>query len=132
MSSSASNTAGNWEDEEIVQGIIENTGTAVPYGDRPTMPLASWNENSVPPASVVRFELGMRVKSGGAKRPARIMVNAAGPNASPQGWSSSSSGMPVGFYGYNAGNNLTYGFLNDPGLPAYVTVISKRFCRAGS
>src|ERR1700728_440438 len=25
------NTAGSWEDEEIVQGVIENTGIAVPY-----------------------------------------------------------------------------------------------------
>ncbi len=28
----------------------------------------------------------------------------------------------VGFYGYNSGNNFTYGFLNDPNLPAYMTV----------
>ena len=28
----------------------------------------------------------------------------------------------VGFYGFNNGDNNTYGFLNDPGLPAYVEV----------
>ena len=28
----------------------------------------------------------------------------------------------VGFYGYNSGAGRTYGFLNDPALPAYVTV----------
>jgi hypothetical protein len=26
----------------------------------------------------------------------------------------------IGFYGWNAGNNLTFGFLNDPNLPAYI------------
>ena len=28
----------------------------------------------------------------------------------------------VGFYGYSTGDNKTYGFLNDPSLPAYTTV----------
>jgi hypothetical protein len=28
----------------------------------------------------------------------------------------------IGFFGYNDGDNRTYGFLNDPNLPAYVTV----------
>src|SRR3954467_781315 len=46
-------TAGNWEDEEVVQGLIENTGTAVPYGDKTNVPLANWNENWVP-RTVVR------------------------------------------------------------------------------
>lgn len=26
-------TAGNWHDEEVVQGVLENLGTSVPYGD---------------------------------------------------------------------------------------------------
>src|SRR5262249_23817335 len=71
------NTAGSWEDEEIVQGIIENTGAAVPYGDQSNVPLASWNENWVP-RTVVRFELGMRVDVLEAKRSARIMIDTAG------------------------------------------------------
>ena len=116
------NTAGNWEDEEIVQGIIENTGTAVPYGDQTSVPPASWNENWVP-RTVVRFELGRR-----RGRPRR-------PPLRPASWSTSvgrkreSAGLAleqqrnaVGFYGYNSGNNLTYGFLNDPNLPAYKNV----------
>jgi hypothetical protein len=28
----------------------------------------------------------------------------------------------IALYGYNSGNNFTYGFLNDPGLPSYITV----------
>ena len=115
------NTAGSWEDEEIVQGIIENTGTAVPYGDQTTVPLASWNENWVP-RTVVRFELGMRVDVLEAKRSARIMIDTAGRKRESAGLVLEQQRNAVGFYGYNSGNNLTYGFLNDPGLPAYKNV----------
>lgn len=116
-------TAGNWEDEEIVQGVIENTGTAVPYGDQTNVPLASWNENWVP-RTVVRFELGMRVDVLEAKRAARIMVDTAGRKRESAGLVLEQQRNAVGFYGYNSGNNLTYGFLNDPGLPAYKNVAS--------
>lgn len=115
------NTAGSWEDEEIVQGVIENTGTAVPYGDQTTVPLASWNENWVP-RTVVRFELGMRVDVLEAKRSARIMIDTAGRKRESAGLVLEQQRNAVGFYGYNSGNNLTYGFLNDPGLPAYKNV----------
>jgi hypothetical protein len=115
------NTAGNWEDEEIVQGIIENTGTAVPYGDLANVPLSSWNENWVT-RSVVRFELGMRVGILEEKRAARIMVNSAESKRESAGLALEQQRNAVGFYGYNSGNNLTYGFLNDPALPAYITV----------
>ncbi|OWK36909.1 major capsid family protein [Fimbriiglobus ruber] len=115
------NTAGNWEDEEVVQGVIENTGTAVPYGDETNVPLASWNENWVP-RTVVRFELGMRVDYLEAKRSARIMVDTAGRKRESCGLILEQQRNMVGFYGYNSGNNYTYGFLNDPNLPAYKTV----------
>ena len=115
------NTVGSWEDEEIVQGIIENTGTAVPYGDQTNVPLASWNENWVP-RTVVRFELGMRVDTLEAKRSARIMVDTAGRKRESAGLVLEQQRNSVGFYGYNSGNNYTYGFLNDPGLPAYKNV----------
>lgn len=115
------NTAGSWEDEEVVQGIIENTGSAVPYGDLTNVPLSSWNENWVP-RTVVRFELGMRVNILEEKRAARIMVNAAESKRESAGLALEQQRNAVGFYGYNSGNNYTYGFLNDPGLPAYVTV----------
>lgn len=115
------NTAGNWEDEEIVQGIIENTGTPQPYGDQTDAPLASWNENWVP-RTVVRFELGMRVDVLEAKRSARIMIDTAGRKRESCGKILEDQRNMVGFYGYNSGNNYTYGFLNDPNLPAYKNV----------
>ena len=30
--------------------------------------------------------------------------------------------VTIGFYGFNSGANNTYGYLNDPGLGAYVEV----------
>lgn len=115
------NTAGNWADEEVVQGIIENTGSAVPYGDLTNVPLASWNENWVP-RTIVRFELGMRVGVLEAHRSAKIMIDTAESKRESAGLMLEQQRNAVGFYGYNSGNNFTYGFLNDPGLPAYVTV----------
>jgi len=115
------NTVGSWEDEQIVQGIIENAGSAVPYGDETNVPLASWNENWVP-RTVVRFELGMRLGVLEQKRAAKMMVNADEGKRESAGLNLEQTRNMVGFYGYNSGNDLTYGFLNDPGLPAYKTV----------
>src|SRR3984885_6807992 len=91
------NTAGSWEDEEVVQGIIENTGSAVPYGDLTLVPLSSWNENWVP-RTVVRFELGMRVGILEEKRAARIMVNSAESKRESAGLALEQQRNAVGFY----------------------------------
>lgn len=115
------NTVGSWEDEQVVQGFIENTGTSVPYGDLTNVPLASWNETWVQ-RDVVRFELGMRVGKLEEARSARIKVNSAESKRESAGLMLEQQRNAVGFYGYNSGNNFTYGFLNDPNLPAYVTV----------
>lgn len=114
-------TAGNWEDEQIVQGVLENTGTAVPYGDYTNVPLSSWNVNYTP-RTVVRFEEGMRVGRLEEARAARERVNSGESKRESAGLALEIQRNTVGFNGYNAGQNLTYGFLNDPNLPAYVTV----------
>lgn len=114
-------TSGNWEDEQIVQGILENTGTAVPYGDYTNVPFASWNTNFVT-RTVVRFEEGMRVGRLEEKRAARVRVDSGGSKRESAGLNLEIQRNLVGFFGFNNGTNQTYGFLNDPGLPAYVTV----------
>lgn len=114
-------TIGSWEDEEIVQGVMELLGTAIPYGDYNNVPYSSWNANFVK-RTVVRFELGMRVGSLESARAARIRVSADGMHRESCGLQLEIQRNAVGFYGYNSGNDLTYGFLNDPSLPAYVTV----------
>lgn len=112
-------TAGRWQDEEIVMAALENTGTAVPYGDLNNVPYASWNP-SFERRSIVRAEEGMRVGRLEELRSAEIGVNS--PEAKRQ---SATLALDifrndVGFNGFNAGNNRTYGFLNDPNLPAAV------------
>jgi len=115
------NTVGSWEDEEIVQGVLENIGYAVPYGDLTNVPFASWNVNFEKRTNV-RFEMGMRVGSLEEARAARIRVNSGEAKRESAGLALEIQRNLVGFYGYNAGDNRTYGLLNDPGLPAYVPV----------
>lgn len=114
-------TVGSWEDEQIVQQVLENTGSPVPYGDLTVVPLTDWNLN-FETRSVVRFELGMRVGRLEEARSARARVNSGDQKRKSAGLQLEIQRNQVGFYGYNSGNNLTYGFLNDPNLSAYVTV----------
>lgn len=114
-------TVGNWDDEQIVQGVLENTGTAVPYGDLTNVPFASWNLNFVT-RTVVRFEEGLRVGRLEEARAGRVRVNSAETKRASCALNLNIERNAVGFYGYNSGNNNTYGYLNDPNLPAYVEV----------
>lgn len=114
-------TAGSWEDEEVVQGVMEPTGYPQLYGDYTNVPLASWNLG-YERRSIVRFEEGLRVGVLEELRAGRARVNSA---AAKRGAAASALDIQrnrVGFYGFNSGDNRTYGFLNDPSLPAYVNV----------
>lgn len=114
-------TTGSWEDEEIVQGLLEPIGNAVPYGDYTNVPLASWNTNFVR-RTVVRFEKGIKVGMLEEARAARIRISTSAEKRASAALALEIQRNLVGFYGFNNGDNLTYGFLNDPGLPAYVPV----------
>lgn len=114
-------TAGSWEDEEVVQGILEPSGTARPYGDYTPVPIASWNVN-FERRSVVRFEQGIKVGLLEEARAARIRMNTAAEKRNSATSALEIQRNAIGFYGYNSGANRTYGFLNDPSLPAYVNV----------
>lgn len=109
--------AGAWEDEEVVQGVLEQTGTAVPYGDLTNVPLSSWNVNFERRTNV-RFEEGMRAGVLEEARSARINVNSAEQKRGAAAMALEINRNRVGFYGYNDGLGRTYGFLNDPNLPA--------------
>jgi len=113
-------TVGSWEDEEIIQGMLENTGKAVPYTDLGNIPLSSWNL-AWERRTVVRFEQGFRVGILEEARAARIKVSTASEKRASAVLSLDVERNRIGFYGYNGGTNRTYGFLNDPSLPAYVT-----------
>ncbi len=114
-------TQGRWEDEEIVQGIMEHTGEAVPYGDLTNIPLASWNAN-FERRTIVRFEEGMQVGRLEEARAAAMQVSSPENKRSAAASALEIIRNVVGFFGYNSGLNRTYGLLNDPGLPAYVNV----------
>lgn len=114
-------TVGSWEDEEVIQGIMEPTGLAQPYADHTAVPLASWNIN-FERRSIIRFEQGFEVGRLEERRTARIRVNTAAAKRNGSTLALEIQRNRMGFYGYNAGNGRTFGFLNDPNLPAYVTV----------
>lgn len=117
-------TIGSWEDEQIVQGMLEPTGNAVPYGDYNNVPLTSWNVN-FEWRTVVRFEMGILVGLLEEARAARIRVNSSGEKRGQAARALDIQRNRVGFYGFNDGAGRTYGFLNDPNLPAYQTVTTK-------
>lgn len=114
-------TAGDWEDEEVVQGVLEPTGLAQPYGDYTNVPLASWNL-AYERRTIVRFEDGIRVGHLEELRAGKARVNSAARKRAAAGMALDIQRNRVGFYGYNNGAGRTYGFLNDPSLPAYVNV----------
>lgn len=114
-------TVGAWEDEQVVQGVLEPAGTAQPYSDYGNVPLASWNTNFVT-RTVVRFEQGMLVGLLEEARAARIRIATAAEKRAGSAIALDIQRNRVGFYGYNDGSGLTYGFLNDPNLPGYHTV----------
>jgi hypothetical protein len=114
-------TTGGWEDEEIVQGMLEQTGNAVPYGDYNNVPMSSWN-TIFERRTVVRFEEGLRVGKLEEARSSRMRVNSAGEKREAAALALEIVRNTVGFFGFNNGANRTYGFLNDPQLSAYVAV----------
>lgn len=114
-------TIGRWEDEEVVQGFSERTGSAKPYADNTNVPLTGWNTN-FERRSIVRFEEGMLVGRLEEARAAAMNYNSAEQKRSQAALALDIQRNYIGFFGYNSGAGRTYGFLNDPSLPAYVNV----------
>lgn len=114
-------TVGEWHDEEVVQGILEMTGKAVPYGDTTPVPLVGYNA-TYERRTIQRFEAGFAVGSLESARGAAARLDAANQKRASAMLALNIIRNDVGFFGYNDGNSRTYGFLNDPSLPAYKTV----------
>lgn len=113
---------GDWSDEEVVQQIVEPTGSAVPYTDAGNIPLASWNP-SYERRTVVRFEQGFSVSRLEEDRTSRAPnINTAAEKRTNAAMALEILRNRIGFYGYMDGSGRTFGYLNDPNLPAYVTV----------
>lgn len=114
-------TAGAWEDDAIVQTVMETSGAPVPYGDTSVVPLANYNLNYVQ-RNVVRMEQGMRVGNLEELRVARVRVDSASSKRSSAAIQLEITRNAIGFYGYDNGDNFTYGLLNDPNLSNYHNV----------
>lgn len=110
-------TVGRWQDEEIVQTILENSGLAILYSDLGNVPYANWNPQ-FERRTIVRAELGMRVGKLEEMRAAEIKVNDAESKRQSATLALDVFRNDVGFNGFNGGLGRTYGFLNDPNLPA--------------
>lgn len=116
-------TVGNWEDESIVQGMIEPTGDVNLYGDYSDVPFSSWNP-ATEERDIVRFESGLEV--GHLEE---LRTNKAGYNSVNEKRAAVSLALElkrdeIAFYGYNNGTNRTYGMLNEPSLSPYLTLPS--------
>lgn len=110
--------AGSWEDEEIVQPVIEYTGKPRVYGDKTTFNLASFNIN-YETRTIVRFEQDVEVGKLEEARASKQRVDASGVKRDAAATALAINANDIAFNGYNSGNNKTYGLLNDPNLPAY-------------
>ena len=109
---------GEWSDEEIVQGLLERTGSALPYTDLGNTQQSSWNVN-YERRTIVRHELGIQVGRLEEARAAAIRLNSADAKRAATMRELEIVRNRIGFNGYNDGANRTYGLLNSPGLPGY-------------
>lgn len=113
-------TVGSWEDQEIVQGIVEPAGTVVEYGDLTSIPLANWNTN-FERRTIVRGEMGMAVGMLEEGRAAAMRLNSAETKRQGAAVQLEIFRNAIGFYGWNNSINRTFGLLNDPNLPAFIS-----------
>lgn len=113
-------TVGSWEDQEIVQGMVEPAGTVTEYGDFTNIPLQSWNTN-FERRTIVRGEMGIAVGLLEEGRASAMRLNSAETKRQGAAVSLEIFRNAIGFYGWNSGNNRTFGLLNDPNLPPLVS-----------
>lgn len=111
--------AGRWEDEEVIQSVVEPIGQALPYGDAQNTKYTSLNVN-YERRTIVRFSDGMSMGMLEDARLSASNINAAAQKRAAAANSLKIAANNTAIYGYNGGNNRTYGVLNDPSLPAYV------------
>ncbi len=114
-------TAGEWHLEEVILKTMEHTSNPELYSDHGGLPLVSFNE-TYETRQVVRFELGIQHAQLADAR-------AAATGTSPQNEKRQALAEgfeilrnDIAFNGFNVGTGKTYGILNDPTLPSYVTV----------
>ena len=114
-------TAGDWHLEEVVLKSMEHTANPSLYSDHGGLPLVSFNE-TYERRQIVRFEMGIQHSALSDARSA-----ATGTSPQQEKRVALAAGFEnlrndIAFNGFNVGTGKTYGILNDPNLPAYITV----------
>lgn len=113
--------AGKWSDEEVVQRVHEHLGTPVLYRDAGDTPAANFSQ-VFDRRTIVRFELGLENFILEEERMASTGANSATEKRAAVAYALEILRNQLFFFGFNNGDNRTYGFLNDPNLTAYTTV----------
>lgn len=115
-------TAGSWEDEQIVQGVMEHSGNAGIYSDSGNPLVMDWNLQ-FEARNIFRGEAGMQVGLLEQARAAKIRVSDGDEKRKAALTSLEIQRNNIAFSGVNDGGSLTYGMLNDPGLGAALTPV---------
>ena len=116
--------AGTFEDEEIVQRVMEYTGQPILYSDHANTPLSSWTVG-YEERTIVRFEEGVQIGKLEQARSSRAQIDSAGEKRKAAAEALERLRNTIGFFGFNNGLGRTYGMLNDPGLLPYITATTK-------
>ena len=114
-------TVGDWEDQEIVLQVLEHLGQPELYKDHGDIPIAAWN-NTYERRDIVRFELGAEMTKLDEARSAKAGFNSMNEKRAAVALAFEILRNEIFFNGFNSGTNRTYGILNDPNLPAFVTL----------
>lgn len=114
-------TVGEFKDQEVVQGVVEPASSATEYGDYNRIPLAGLNTN-FERRTIVRGEHGMSVAMLEEQRAAAMNLNVGEHKRQAAAIGLEIMRNAIGFNGWYNGSNRTFGLLNDPNLPAYVSV----------
>jgi hypothetical protein len=122
---------GSWEDEEFVQPIVEYTGRVGVYGDHTDAPLADFNQ-TLEKRTIIRFEEALlsgkledaRTAASNLRKSAHDLKRAAVAKAF------AIAQNEVAFYGFNNGQNLTFGALNDKNMLPYVNTTTSGWASA--
>jgi len=114
-------TAGEWHLEEVVLKTMEHTSSPQLYSDHGGVPLSSFNE-TYERRQIVRFENGIEQTPLADARSAATGTSPQDEKRKALADSFEILRNDIAFNGFNVGTGKTYGILNDPNLPAYITV----------
>lgn len=115
--------AGEWHDEEIMQPVVEHTGSVTEYSDNADFRLAGFNP-TFKKSTIVRFEGGLQTGKLEEARVAAMKLRTSAYDAkrAALGLAFAINTNDIGFNGWNNGANTTYGILNNPDISEAVSI----------